>query len=306
MDLYIEGGLEIQVIQSCNLNCEHCFRGKSTGKKITKEVAEKILENVKYAKSIIFSGGEVALAYEEIKMILDIIKAKEIKINSYQFITNGTIYNKKLLDLLKNNFISGEINLSSDYFHDKSIQEKYKHNLKEVLNNIRRIINHPHFKSINSLPKYLINSGNAKNLKDVYKVSDSAIGYISYPFEFFNKTWLKVGPVVSFDVDGNLVDSSSTYEINENNHYGNVFNDNISELILKNSIKVCNDSNEFDKQLSKRYDEYWGNDDLPCNGYMKENFVIRNKKLVKEDMKIINNISNKKYYNEEKRLIFKL
>ena len=50
----------------------------STGKKITKQVAEKILENVKYANSIIFSGGEVALAYDEIKMIIDIIKEKPV------------------------------------------------------------------------------------------------------------------------------------------------------------------------------------------------------------------------------------
>jgi len=305
MNLYIDHGLEIQVIQKCNLNCDHCFRGKSTNKRITKEVAEKILENVKYSRCIMFSGGEVALAYNEIKMIIDIIKEKNIKIDYYQIITNGTIYNKKLLDLLKDNFESGEIFLSCDYFHDKSIKEKYKSNLKLILRNLRKIVNDPHFKGINVLPKYIINSGNAKKLRDIYKVSDSAMGFISYPHTINGEHCLKVGPYVSFDVFGNLVDSSSTYELNDNNHYGNIFKDNLFDLILNNSIHICNDSNTFLEKLQIRNDEFWGIDEEVPSGFIKENYVIRNKKLIKEDMKIVNNIRNRKYYNEEKMLVFK-
>ena len=70
MNIIICGYLVIDVIQQCNLSCDHCVRGENTGKRITKEVAEKIFENIKSVDCICFTGGEISLAYNEIKMIM--------------------------------------------------------------------------------------------------------------------------------------------------------------------------------------------------------------------------------------------
>lgn len=307
MNINITGTLEVQVTQQCNLNCNHCLMGKSRNNKITREVAEKIFENIKYVNDISFTGGEVSLAYDEIKMIIDIIKEKNIEVNQYSIIVNGTIYNERLLKLLKYTFKKGSIRVSVDYFHDKSIKEKYGNNLKRILLNYKRYLNHPHFEGIALLPKYILDSGNAKKLKDVIKVDEFAIGFASYQYN--DNKELDVGPFVLFDVFGNLVSGGESYEINDNNHYGNIFNDDLSEMILNNSIYKCQNKKEFIKCYDRIILDYYYKDKIDGEwnqGYIKNNYVIRNKRIVKKNMKITNYIRNMKYYNDEKRLIFKV
>ena len=302
MKINIKGTLDIQVTQQCNLNCGHCLMGKSRNNKITREVAEKIFENIKYVNDLVFSGGEVSLAYNEIKMIIDIIKEKNIEVNQYSIIVNGTIYNEKLLKLLKDNFNNGNIRVSVDYFHDKSIKEKYGNNLKRILLNYKRYLNHSHFEAIAPLPRYILNSGNARSLKDVIKVDEFAIGFASYK----NDNEINVGPFVFFDVFGNLVSGGESYEINDNNHYGNIFTDDLIEMILNNSIYKCGNEKEFFECYNKIILDYYFKDKIDGEwnqGFIKNNYVIRNKRLVKKEMKITNPIRNMKYYNDEKRLI---
>jgi len=305
MKININGALDIQVTQQCNLNCDHCLMGKSRNNRITRVVAEKIFENIKYVNDLVFSGGEVSLAYDEIKMIIDIIKEKNIEVDQYSIIVNGTIYNEKLLNLLKDNFKKGNIRVSVDYFHDKSIKEKYGNNLKRILLNYKKYLNHPHFEALAPLPKYILNSGNARSLKDVIKVDEFAIGFASYQHD----NEINVGPFVFFDVFGNLVSGGESYDINDNNHYGNIFTDDLIEMILNNSIYKCNNDKEFYDCYDKIVLDYYYKDKMDGEwnqGFIKNNYVIRNKRLVKKDMKITNPIRNMKYYNDEKRLINKI
>lgn len=297
MKLYIDGTLNIEVTQFCNLNCDHCLKGTSRTNKITKSVIEKIFKDIKYADTIFFSGGEVTLAYDEIKMVIDYIKENDIKVNKYQIITNGTNYNKKLFDLLRSSFKSGQIFLSVDYFHDKSIREKC--DIKKVLKNYRKIIFERDFDSIGHLPNYLYNCGNAVNLEDIVKTNTPTFGFITIPFRINKERYLRVGPTLSFDVFGNITGSVGTYQVNDNNHYGNIFNDDLRSLLINNSIYVLKDFRRYREELDKRVSEYFDDDLLE-----KEfEYFIEDKKLVKKKVEKIENEVNKEYYNDN-NLIF--
>ena len=92
--------LGIELTQRCNLNCRHCFRGEARNKDISREIIEKVFDEVKYVGTLDLSGGEVFLAYEHLKMLLEIAKEKEVKIESCSMLINGTIYDGRIYKLL--------------------------------------------------------------------------------------------------------------------------------------------------------------------------------------------------------------
>ena len=115
--------LGIELTQRCNLNCRHCFRGEARNKDISREIIEKVFDEVKYVGTLDLSGGEVFLAYEHLKMLLEIAKEKEVKIESCSMLINGTIYDERIYKLLDEFFGEDyQVGISSDDFHDKSIQ----------------------------------------------------------------------------------------------------------------------------------------------------------------------------------------
>lgn len=297
MNIAVFGYLSIEVIEKCNLNCDMCMRGESTGKRITRDVVEKIFDEVKYVETIVFTGGEVTLAYNEIKMILDVIKEKNVKVDSYQIIVNGTIYNKKLFDLLKNEFDKGAISISCDYYHDKSILEKYPNKLDLIMNNYQKIMNERDFIGFNYLPRTIINCGNAENITEIDKEEPSLIGFVTLKK---NKNILYVGPDIAVNVDGYFVAGNNTYEINDNNNFGNILDTNFSELLLKKSIKnLFFSRKKFINYLNKLNNEY----------FYKENnkgYIVENKKIINRKRKVIKTENyNEELHDNSKRLIHK-
>lgn len=297
MNIAIFGYLSIEVIEKCNLNCDMCMRGCDTGKRITREVVEKLFDEVKYVETIVFTGGEVTLAYNEIKMILDVIKEKKVKVDSYQIIVNGTIYNKKLFDLLKENFNKGTIAISCDYYHDKSILEKYPDKLEVIMSNYQKIMNERDFIGFNYLPRTIINCGNAENIIEIDKEEPSLIGFVTLKK---NKNILYVGPDVAINVDGYFIGGNNTYEINDNNNLGNILDTNFSELLIKKSIKNLFFSRKrfvnYLNELNRKY--FYTNEET---GYM-----IENKNLVKRKRKVIKAQNyNEELHDNSKRLIHK-
>ena len=64
--------LGIELTQRCNLDCKHCFRGEMHNINISREILEKVFDEVKYIHVLDLSGGEVFLGYEQLKMLLEI------------------------------------------------------------------------------------------------------------------------------------------------------------------------------------------------------------------------------------------
>ena len=296
MDIKVIGSLVVEVNEFCTLNCDMCLRGNQTNKKITKEVVEKIFNNIKYIDEIVFTGGEITLAYNEIKMIIEYIKKHNIKVKSYQIVVNGTYYNKELFDLLHDNFENGHIYLSIDYFHDKSILEKYKDKLDFIYDNYEKIMMEPDYAGIYQLPYIIIDSGKACNLTNICKEKPPILPFVS---KISNNT-LYVGPEINFDVSGNFTIGSSTYEKNKDNCYGNIFEIDLEKLILKKSLKRFFVSNKkFMDTIKKLEQDFFTVPD-------QKQYYLKNGKIIRKKRIITNNKFDKTIYDDSKRLIYQM
>jgi uncharacterized protein len=100
--------LYIMVSGICNLSCAYCFanQGNYGVKKYSKLIEEKVIKRIPEVlsafsaiRSIAFFGGEPLLAYKYIeKIIKEIEKIGNFELN---IITNGTILNSNIIELLK-------------------------------------------------------------------------------------------------------------------------------------------------------------------------------------------------------------
>lgn len=111
--------LELMVSMECNLSCRYCYaQGGSYGKNMglmTRETVNAVFRmlqelNVEDIFCVSFFGGEPTLAVEAIKETCKIVKAmkKQGKLKNipiYTIITNGTIYNSELKQILIDNKI---------------------------------------------------------------------------------------------------------------------------------------------------------------------------------------------------------
>ena len=96
--------LGIELTQKCNLNCSHCFRGAARNRNISKEIIEKVFDEIKYIQTLDLSGGEVFLGYEQLKTLLETANQKGTTIESCSMLTNGTIYDGRIYELLDEYF----------------------------------------------------------------------------------------------------------------------------------------------------------------------------------------------------------
>jgi uncharacterized protein len=147
--------LELHVINDCNLRCKYCYvDGGYHGEKnrfMSDEIIEKafnfILKSFPRTKEIAISlyGGEPLLFWKKFDSLIK--KAKEIlqgKKITFNFPTNGTIVNQKILKLLKNNKMYFQISMDGiekqQNFLRPTINDKESYRLLEK--------NIPYFKSI--------------------------------------------------------------------------------------------------------------------------------------------------------------
>nr|WP_256484169.1 MULTISPECIES: radical SAM protein [unclassified Treponema] len=106
--------LTLNVSGGCNLRCQYCYANagnyKSKGINMTSSIADKtlltFLNHFEQVDSIMFFGGEPLLNYSLIEYIcektLELTQNGKIKpLPKFSLITNGTIYNEKISEILK-------------------------------------------------------------------------------------------------------------------------------------------------------------------------------------------------------------
>lgn len=115
--------LIIEITRKCNMKCAHCLRGDAQNITMSREVIDRIFEDAADCKKILFTGGEPLLALDEIEYFVDKLIASNWTTNNVVMIINGTIRNKKLIDIA-NRFCNSRDNgifqiiISDDEFHD--------------------------------------------------------------------------------------------------------------------------------------------------------------------------------------------
>lgn len=257
--------VSIEITRRCNLNCAHCMRGNAENMVISEELLEKFFDEVKSANELVISGGEPFLCYEQIKSLVEIMKKKKVMIPSVQIITNGTIYDERIYTLLEDNFQDFSVYISLDEYHIRSIESIYSidktstsprlapMNCEEVIKNIELHRKNKHYKGIHGSPKYLFDSGRAR-LLDKPKMPLNPLGY------FYSDCMdgvLIVGPRIYLDCQGYITEGDSEYDSRDTLSIGNLHDDTLSDMVLKNAIKIGvstgEEFNDFRLQREKDY-----------------------------------------------------
>lgn len=255
--------LGIELTQKCNLTCSHCFRGSARNKNISKDILEKVFDEVKYVQILDLSGGEIFLGYEQLKMLLEIAKQKSVKIDYCSMLTNGTIYDERIYELLDEYFGKNyQVGISNDDFHDKSIRRIYGKALEDSKNsalhpisindvkkNMSKHFFNEHCIGFQRVSNSLINNGRAVNTQTPHKDFE-ALGYY---FNNIRPTALLVGPMIFVGADGFISDINSDLDRRNEQSLGNINQNPISDLVMNGGIEIhCKDVNEFFELMNKR------------------------------------------------------
>jgi len=117
--------LMFEITRFCNMACPHCIRGDSQRMRIKKDYINATLEQFSSIGTIMFTGGEPALAIDLIDYVRQECQHYKIDVMSFWMATNGTIASKKLFTSIENwinyctdNETSG-LRVSIDNYHDK-------------------------------------------------------------------------------------------------------------------------------------------------------------------------------------------
>ena len=95
--------LFVELTRDCNMNppCKHCFRGDKQKIKIKKESIDGLLKQTEIIGSLFFTGGEPTLCIDEMTYFLEQLYNNRIPLFDFGFITNGLIYDERIIDIIK-------------------------------------------------------------------------------------------------------------------------------------------------------------------------------------------------------------
>ena len=114
-----------EITRFCNMTCPHCIRGDSQRMRIKKDYINATLGQLSNIGSMMFTGGEPALALDLMDYTYDACLHYNIDVQNFWMATNGTITSKKFFDMIEtwvnfctDNEISG-LRVSLDNYHDE-------------------------------------------------------------------------------------------------------------------------------------------------------------------------------------------
>lgn len=130
--------LILEVTRRCNMCCAHCLRGEAQNMDMTKELLDKIFDNVlntvDYIGQVVFAGGEPTLNIPAIRYFFEKAEQAEKLPASFYIATNGKEHQEELaIELLKMYPKMDEkdmcgVSLSIDEFHERNSEDPRKVN----------------------------------------------------------------------------------------------------------------------------------------------------------------------------------
>ena len=245
--------LAIEVTRRCNMKCSHCMRGPAENHTISKEVIDRLFDEVSTIGTLLLTGGEPFLEPEMVDYIFDAIIKRNIPIIRISVVTNGTIRDKRIADSFNKigKYVADNwsetlskkqirqivsISISNDSYHMKDdIMETLKF-YRELLND-NCIILKKNQKDINEV-LYLGNAADESFVLDegkryMYKITP-------YRVAFFNDddgTPLAIDTMIQIGYDGKiLIGEDSSYLQQDKNNYGNILNKHMSTLLAEGAF----------------------------------------------------------------------
>lgn len=146
--------LYIEVTRKCNLACAHCMKGDPQNLDIPDEYVDSVMSQVSIIYCLVLSGGEVTLALDRLRYILDSAKRHNVKICRIALSTNGVVKDPEFLEIYEEykRYVliptRCEICISNDRYHTQQTRFLKKDYLdrKKFFTNNRK--NHVSFQDV--------------------------------------------------------------------------------------------------------------------------------------------------------------
>lgn len=173
--LYVKE-MEIEMTRECNGNCYHCMRGESQNIKPSIDMLKSLFENenhkVVFIYHLLLTGGEVFLNKEGIIYLLNYLIENKIHLVNISIVSNSTIYDKEIIELLNILYQNGTM-VKLSYFKDQFHPE----------------LNADIFKKFNHLPYYVYDEMSLRQ-KDIIRLGraqENKIGSLTYTRSILKK-----------------------------------------------------------------------------------------------------------------------
>lgn len=263
---YKYGGLEIEITRRCNKACDHCVNGEPQNITITKEVIDKIFENVNDCDQIAIVGGEPTLELDMLEFLIERIITSDWSTKIIQVTTNGKIKDRRLIDMLKRFCESKKgrralVRVSNDMFHDRAEYEPALKFYKEAATDVPDKITVMYAGEIKSL-KY---DGRAKKYIDDHPEYLSGHSFVM-SFPMVNKR-IRIEDdfipcMLLISATGELCNdyNDSSFKTNSRLAIGNIMDDSMANLIEKNnenSLITCMEQDAYYYANSWRFAHYY-------------------------------------------------
>lgn len=115
--------LVLEVTRRCNMCCEHCLRGDAQELNMTREIVDRVLDNIDEINQVTFTGGEPTLNLPIIEYFFERAEKLGKMPKSFYVATNGKLNQEHLATLLLKQYPKMEekemcgVGLSIDIYH---------------------------------------------------------------------------------------------------------------------------------------------------------------------------------------------
>ena len=254
--------LALYLTQRCNLNCAHCLCGNPNNLDITDTVLDKLFSQVDEIFNLGICGGEISLATEKFRKVLEYIKKYNVKIDTFNITTNATLFSEDLISIVKdfesyvkqfeytaNDYfaksipIQQKVRISLDHFHVESAKQN-NYSIENILANVSKYKNILGENVVISFDSdyAIINSGRAVNINE--NIIKKQRIEMSRPCLIINDAMM-IGGIVTVNCLGDLLPINLSYEEEKANSYGNLSDEPLLEIIKKLNLIDCKTIKEF-------------------------------------------------------------
>ena len=291
MKKYRFSHLAIEITRRCNKKCIHCVRGDAQNLTMSREVIDRIFEDVANVDKIALFSGEVLLEIDTIDYLIQKINRSHWTTKFIEVTTNGTICDDHIINLFES-FCTKEneryvlIRISNDSYHNPEEYENAYAYYEQLVSEANKRIksNHPDsniflkytIKSHNEESSNLVYGGRAKELIDNGGKYEKSIFGTRFVHCYHHRLKIIddfIPCSLQISANGNVTyNEFLDYDTLDALSIGNILESNLTDIINKHNNDCMILCSETDKLLFADYGKYyadWGNSAVPLSFELK-------------------------------------